>query len=375
MRFALLGDHPDGLGMAWALATSGRHELTVYCGSPTGAAWLRQRGLDIRAVGDVEEVLADPSVAAVLVAGPLTERPAQLRRALQSERHVLCVHPADQSPDIAYEAAMIQRDTGCVLLPLLAEALHPGVDRLEELIRVLGTFQLLKIECSGPQAVLLAHDDKASLPGWDVLRRVGGDVAEVFAFTADEVVRPGEPLLLAGRFERGGLFQATLVPGRPEARLRWAVIGTAGRAELTFPAGWPGPAELRWRDSVGEYRVETWEAWNPWAPLVARFDAAVAGSGMDPQALWQEEVRCLELDDAVRRSVARRRASTLEYPEASEEVGFKGTMTLVGCGVLWGSLGLLILAHWFPWVGWVIVPVLVAFLLLQTLRWALPARK
>ena len=108
---------------------------------------------------------------------------------------------------------------------------------------------------------------------------------------------------------------------------------------------------------------------------MTRFEAALAGGGAEAQSSWQEEVRCLELDDAVRRSVARRRASTLEYPEATEEVGFKGTMTLVGCGVLWGSLGLLILSRWFPWVGWVIVPVLVAFLLLQTLRWALPARK
>ena len=30
------------------------------------------------------------------------------------------------------------------------------------------------------------------------------------------------------------------------------------------------------------------------------------------------------MDDAVRRSVERRRISTLEYPEASEEAGFKG---------------------------------------------------
>src|SRR5262245_21869406 len=133
MRFALLGDHPDGLDVARALAESGRHELAVYSGPPLGAEELARWGLAPQRIGDVEEILVDPAIDAVLVAGGVGGRPDQLRRALQSERHVLCVHPAGPSPDIAYEAAMIQADTGCVLLPLLPEALHPGVRRLAEL--------------------------------------------------------------------------------------------------------------------------------------------------------------------------------------------------------------------------------------------------
>src|SRR5262249_37900896 len=83
----------------------------------------------------VEEILADPRIDAVIVAGPPADRPAQLRRALQSERHVLCVHPADQNPDTAYEAAMIQADTKQVVFPMLPEALHPGFHRLVNWIR------------------------------------------------------------------------------------------------------------------------------------------------------------------------------------------------------------------------------------------------
>src|SRR5262249_51957388 len=140
MRFALLGDHPDGLNMARALVESGRHQLAVYSGPPVGAEYLRRWGLSARPVGDMEEVLAVPVVEAVLVAGRPADRPAQLRRALQSERPVLCVHPVDQSPDVAYEAAMIQADirrgggSAPLLLPLLPEALHPGVLRLAELV-------------------------------------------------------------------------------------------------------------------------------------------------------------------------------------------------------------------------------------------------
>src|SRR5262249_2948356 len=90
---------------------------------------------------------------------------------------------------------------------------------------------------------------------------------------------------------------------------------------------------------------------------------------------WLDEVRALELDDAARRSVERRRASTLDYQEASEEVGFKGTMTLVGCGLLWTVLLLLILSAWIPMVGWLILPVVAVFLALQFLGWIVTGRR
>src|SRR6516162_8587913 len=102
MRFALLGTHPDGLGMAAALILTGRHELTAYTTSRLDETFLARVGPAARPVGDLEEVLADPAVEAVIVAGILANRPAQLRRSLQSERHVVCVYPPDRTPDVAY---------------------------------------------------------------------------------------------------------------------------------------------------------------------------------------------------------------------------------------------------------------------------------
>src|SRR6266436_5681918 len=149
MNFALLGDHPDGLAMTRILVSLRRHQLIAYHGPAVGAEFLRRWGLMFETLGDIEEVLADPRVQTVIVAGRLDERPGQLRRALQSEHHVLCVHPADQTADIAYEAAMIQGDTRCILMPLLPEALHPGINRLSELVRnegVLGNVRLIELE-------------------------------------------------------------------------------------------------------------------------------------------------------------------------------------------------------------------------------------
>jgi predicted dehydrogenase len=419
MRFALLGDHPDGLDVARALVESGRHDLAVYSGPPVGAEYLRRWDIRPRLVGDLEEVLADPAVEAVIVAGGTADRPAQLRRALQSERHALCVHPADQGPDIAYEAGMIQTDTGCLAVPLLPEALHPAVRRLARIARAQRPLRLVEVERWAPEDFLLEHESaghKPSVPGWDVLRALGGEVAEVSAYSGPEELLPEEPLLLAGQFTRGGLFRVAFVPGHPEPRWRLAVLGRYDRAELLFPEGYPGPARLTWHDESAEVHEESWETWNPWPALVEAFESALlarhparagyaavrqpllaaSAAGAEareavtaepperaearpvveaPPLTWQDEVRCLELDDAARRSVERRRTSALEYQEATEETGFKGTMTLVGCGLLWGGLFLLILSIWIPWLGWGILPVLAVFLALQLLRWAVPPRE
>jgi predicted dehydrogenase len=388
MRFAILGNHPDGLEMAAALVDSGRHQVVARTAGVDDAgptSWG-----DARTVSDLEEVLADPTVEAVVVAGRPSNRPEQLRRSLQSERHVLCVHPPDQSPEAAYEAAMIQSDTKVVLLPLLTEALHPAVRRLAEFIErpaggaggasPVGAFRLLEVRRAAAGEVLLGFEvagQKPSFPGWDVLRALGGEVAEVSVFAATEDLGPGEPVLLAGRFERGGLFQVTLLPGQPDAHCSLAVVGERGRAELVFPVGWQGPAFLDYRDEAGEEHEESWERWDPWPTLVGLFEEAVAGRAAGsprPPLEWQDAVRCLELDDAARRSVQRRRAGTLEYPEASEEVGFKGTMTLLGCGLVWVILLLLFLSRWVPAAGWMVVPLLVLFLGLQFLRYALPRK-
>jgi predicted dehydrogenase len=378
MRFALLGDHPDGLDMARALVDSGRHQLLAYSGSALGLEYLRRGQIAATPIGDVEEILADPAIDAVIVAGKPADRPAQLRRALQSERHVLCVHPADDSPDLAYEAAMMQGDTCMILMPLLADALHPGLRRIAELT---GSFRLLELEIWSTETALLETDTAGhdpGVPGWDVLRLLGGEIIELVGLAPTEELGPEEPVLLSGRFEKGGMFQATLLPHQAQARWRLTARTAMDPLELDFAEGWPGPARLTWRDGAGHEHEETWDVWNPWAALVERFEEMLAARA-EPQVAtrgltWQDEVRCLELDDAARRSVERRRASTLEYQEATEEASFKGTMTLVGCAVLWGSLVLLIVAAWLPIVGWLILPIFGLFLVLQLLRWVLPTK-
>jgi predicted dehydrogenase len=402
MRFGLLGTHPDGVAMACALVESGRHQLVAYTSAGELPEHVRRRlghglcpevagseafaapehipqrlGAGPRRLHDLEEMLADPEIEAVIVAGTPANRAVQLRRAMQSERHVLCVHPPDDSPDIGYEATLLQGDTKCILLPLLTGPLHPAIVRLAQMarsgMRPLVELKLIELEVWSPADVYLNADQpgqRLSFPGWDVLRRLGGEIVEVSALGPREELEPAQPLLILGRFESGALFQVTLIPYQQEPRWRVTATGSHGRAELSFPLGWAGAAFLSWRGPDGEWHEDAHDAWDPWPAMVEVFEAALASRATE--VTWQDAVRCLELDDAARRSVERRRSSTLEYQEVSEEVGFKGTMTLVGCGILWLVILLVVLANWFPKLMWVVVPLLLLFLGLQLFRWIIP---
>ncbi|HLW65034.1 MAG TPA: Gfo/Idh/MocA family oxidoreductase, partial [Gemmataceae bacterium] len=190
MRFALLGDHPDGLEMAHCLAGTGRHELAAVLD-----AAIPEFAPSARHLTDLEEILADPLIELVIVAGKLIVRGEQLRRALQSERHVLCVHPCAERLDRAYEAALIAEETKKLLLPLLPDGLDPTVAQLSQLIRqqvaAEDPFRLLRWE----RRLRSNLSEDQAFSNWDILRRLGGEIVELNGFAEQEGIVVERPLL------------------------------------------------------------------------------------------------------------------------------------------------------------------------------------
>ena len=114
--------------------------------------------------------------------------------------------------DIGFEAALMQSDTGCVLLPLLPEAFHPGFARLASLLVKIRP-EVIEIRRSFREEFWLdfeGEENKPGVPGWDSLRRIGGELVEVFALAAEEEATRGRPLVIAGKFADGKLLQMTL---------------------------------------------------------------------------------------------------------------------------------------------------------------------
>ena len=94
MHFALLGDHPDGLDLARAAVSTGRHELFLYLGPAAGGEYLNRHGMSPRLLADMEELLADPKLDAVIVAGELPIGPASFAgRCNRKPTSCACIPP------------------------------------------------------------------------------------------------------------------------------------------------------------------------------------------------------------------------------------------------------------------------------------------
>jgi len=396
MRFALIGEHPLGLETANALREVGRHELGAYSGPAAGLAWLEQRGCAAVQHPDAEAVLALPDIDVVIVAAAYDERADVLRRAVRSEHHVLCVHPADSLPDVTYEAALLAEESRKRLLPILLPRYNPGLHQAREIAQqgLLGTLSSVEAEFRLPEAASQTPppqtaknrrrrsqrpegnwDSSPLLTLWDALRFLLGDVAEVSAIGVDgDALKPTSPLTLTGRFQSGALFQVLLRAG-PSAEDRLCLRGTTDSATLSGAILGPGRCELVCR-RLGE-NPTTWN-WQPWPQLVQDLEAALAGKRTTIE--WQDATRCLELFEAAQQSVKRKRVIPLQYEEFSEEANFKTVMTTLGCLTLLLVLAVFIAllalgAPLGPWSLYLLLPLLLLFLILQALGWIVPRQQ
>ena len=86
----------------------------------------------------------------------------------------------------------------------------------------------------------------------------------------------------------------------------------------------------------------------------------------------------MELSEATARSLRKGRTVELHYEQISEEATFKSVMTSTGCMLFIGALLIIPLAlagpplglYWTIYLAYIIPPVLVLFVVLQTLRFA-----
>jgi hypothetical protein len=360
MRFALLGDEPDGLEMAGYLAGTGRYELAAVLD-----AAIPDFAPSATRFTDLEEVLADPKIELVIVAGKITVRGEQLRRALQSERHVLCVHPCADRLDRAYEAALIAEETKKLLLPLLPDGVQPVIMQLAQVLRDRAKGKAPFEWLTWQQRMRAAHSPESVFGGWDVLRRLGGEIAEVSGFMELEEVALDKPLLATGRFEKGGLFQLVLLPGRKEEKTWLSIEAESLSVELE-------------RDPTSLWHMAAPDTDLPlpaptikkrWQALLPVIETALFDPGQRLPLTWDDEIRSLELEDALKRSIEKRRAVSMEYSEVSEETSARSSITLIGCGMIWLMLLVFAISIWVPWIRWLVVPMLVGFLALLAARW------
>ncbi len=161
---------------------------------------------------------------------------------------------------------------------------------------------------------------------------------------------------------------------------RLSASGTTGTWSLEFDSALDAPAVLI-RQSGSEQPVS--QALEPWDRHEAIFSSLLAATGRlgstDPHGpTLHDATRSMELAEATARSLRKGRTVDLHYEAISEETSFKSVMTSTGCMLFIVSLLVLPLAlagpplglGWTIYIAYAIPPLLVIFVILQTLRFA-----
>jgi predicted dehydrogenase len=133
---AVVGYGYWGPNLARNVAECAQLRLAALCDQdPAQLRLFRQRHPEARAVRELDAVLADPEIEAVVIATPPQSHHALAKRALQAGKHVLVEKPLATRLDDAYELAELATANDRVLMPGHTFIYSPAVNTVRDLIR------------------------------------------------------------------------------------------------------------------------------------------------------------------------------------------------------------------------------------------------
>lgn len=369
MNFLILGSGVEERSWAGRIGEDAEHKL-----------WAAFPGFEERAdvpkSRDLDDALATAGVEAVVIGGDAEFRAEALRRVAAAGLPAICLHPPGPDSEAYYQVALSRAETGAVLVPDLPLRLHPGIEALRRAMQGedVGAFRALRHEspADGEGGDLTREVFARTV---DVVRALLGEVQAVTATGDPPGEHPHQSLLvqLRGPDARRGEVRAWTGPKEP-ARL--VVAGADGSLTLEYDPARLESARLVRRSANGSETREELESWDPRGAILDVLDDAIAGHDAHPDLL--DGTRAMELVEATARSLRRGRTVDLHYEQVSESGNFKSVMTSVGCVLLLLVLVALPVAligpalgiGWTLYIAYAIPPVLILFILLQSLRFA-----
>jgi myo-inositol 2-dehydrogenase/D-chiro-inositol 1-dehydrogenase len=369
MNFLILGNGPEE--QAWARAIGARPEHQLWAAYPGF-----DESADAASPHDFDEALATRGVDAVIVGGDLSVRGEWLRRVAGVGLPAICLHPPGDDSEAYYQVALTPSETGAVIVPDLPLRRHPGVEALRRALEhnELGTFRGIRHESSvdADGGDLVRH---AFARVVDVVRAVLGEVEAVTATGDPPGDHPQEGLVVQLRGPHSRRAEIRIDSGPAEAA-RLVVSGEQGMLTLEYDARFNAPARLVARSASTGETASDLEAFDPHGAILDVLAASIAGREAHPNLI--DGTRAMELSEATARSLRRGRTIDLHYEQVSEVGSFKSVMTSTGCVLLLGTLVALPAAlvgpvfglGWTLYIAYAIPPLLIVFILLQTLRFA-----
>lgn len=381
MNFALVGLDENVRRLIERVVAQGEDRIVAFWAPAESAPQARAILPGAKQLTEWEAVLGE-SVDAVIVArdGGDDLRADQLRTLIQAAIPLVVSHPIHPSMLVCYELDMIRQETGCPILPLAPARFSTAYERLLETIRgkpqLVGALEQVIFErWLGERSP--SHVREAFAQDMDLARPLTGDLTRLAALapTSEPAGWASLGVQLSG--PSNVLVRWSVAPPDTEPGGRMTVVGSTGRVILDMPGAHDWTLETRGESSSN---VETFPRCDGEATALARLKRLLAGQAVEPT--WTDACRAIELADSIQRSLEKGRTVELHYENYTEQGTFKGQMTSLGCGLLWGSLVVLIigvvaagfrlpLADYWPQL---LLVVLSAFLLLQLLRFVFPSQ-
>ena len=157
VRVALIGAGEWGQLHASVLADLPGADLAVVC-DPDAARAERVAGpLAAASKGDVDSVMADPEIDAVVIASPEDFHASQAEAALRSGKHALVEKPVALTLDDARRLASVARDTGRTLMPGHILRFVPAYTAVRELLTGCSTVHSVFARRNVPAARFAGH--------------------------------------------------------------------------------------------------------------------------------------------------------------------------------------------------------------------------
>jgi myo-inositol 2-dehydrogenase/D-chiro-inositol 1-dehydrogenase len=372
MNFLILGAGDEELAWARAIARDPRHSLLAAF---PGFAELSKI---VRPI-DLDDAFALARIQAVIVGGDLKSRGESLQRATAAGLPTICLHPPGEDSEAYYRAALSRSETRAVVIPDLPIRLHPAVECAKRAVdeSEIGGFRGMRIEWPvEPDGADLARHVFPRLV--DGVRALIGEVEAVTAAGDPPGPWPTESLIvhLRGQGARRAevrIERATTAPGRI------VVTGAAGSLTVEYDPDCEGNARVIRRNTTALDRIAEFDSWDRHTAILAVLAEAMTGRKQDIHPNLIDGTRAMELSEATVRSLSRGRTVNLYYEEITEAGTFKGVMTSIGCVIFLCILTILPISLIGPPLGfpgtiylaYAIPPVLILFILLQSLRFAL----
>jgi len=387
IKLAIVG--ADATTLALAKTAANRADVEIICLTDRASASDPQLADEQWSIAssaksrDDWESLLDPGyVDGVLVArGNDDERRAdQLRKFAQVAVPVLFSHPVVDDALLLYELDMIRRDTGSILIPVLADRQHPLVRTIGSEIHS-GTSNFGKLNQCIFERPLVDRSKPAVLRQFaidaDLLRYLCGELSQVSAMAATNDDAAYGHLIVQLNGSNQKIARWSVLPAdqgaKPVAKL--TIVGADGQAVIEMP-----PEDRSWLMTGIELSDQKLPInWDRHEQQLQQFIQVLRRQPPEPDAAdLLDAARAMELSGTIGRSLTRRRTIDLTFEEHSEENTFKSTMAAGGCLLLMlGLVALPVLAIMakagIPGIGlwpWLMAGAFGLFVILQLLTLA-----